>query len=214
MQNNRQIPAIQLLELSDLQSTITNDEDREVFSRMVFPHFQSRQRLEVLRIGERKNEQVIVHSTITDKYRATYTIRSPVEPAEIGQLYRIFFNENFPMRISEQDKHFVIIDRQERVVGGVCYQLLEDQVVQLEGTVVASPLKERGIGSAVIEDFCNRMAGIGIRVIKAHFFLQPFYEKRGFRVDKSWGALVKFITPEKKPLAEVEQTLLEENRET
>ncbi len=193
---NRKKPAVQFLELSDLQAALKDSSDRDIFSRMVFPHYQRKEKLEVLKIGESEREQVIVHSTITDKYGNTYTFRAPVEPAEIGQLYRIFFNENFPKQISEQDRHFVVIDAQEKVVGGICYQIQEKHIAQIEGTAVSSPIKERGIGKAIIEDFCSRMASQDIHVIKAHFFFRPFYEKLGFHVDKQWGALVKFLTPE------------------
>jgi long-subunit acyl-CoA synthetase (AMP-forming)/N-acetylglutamate synthase-like GNAT family acetyltransferase len=200
--------AIQLLELSDLQSVLTNSDDRNVFSRLVFPRFQIKQKLEVLKIGESENEQVIVHSTITDKYGLSYIIRAPVEPAEIGQLYRLFFDENFPKEISEQDKHFVVIDNQERVIGGICYQLRENNIAQLEGTVVTSPLKDRGIGTAIIEDFCNRMESHGIHVIIAHFFLRHFYEKRGFNVDQKWGALVKILSHEKETEEKIDHDLI------
>ena len=90
-----------------------------------------------------------------------------------------------------QDNHGIL-----GLVAGISYQLQENNVVEIQGTVVNSPLKERGIGTAIIEDFCSRMASQDIHVIKAHFSLQPFYEKLGFHVDKSWGALVKFIVPE------------------
>ena len=189
-------PAIQLLELSDLQSSLKKPHDREIFSHMVFPRFHSRKRLEVLKIGEQEGKQVIVYSYFTDRYGASYTVREPVKPAEIGQLYRLFLNENFPKTISEYDKHLIVTDANERIVGGLCYQFRSNEVVQLEGTVVAAALKERGIGTALIEDFCNRMESQSIHVIIAHFFLRHFYLKLGFKVDKRWGALVKFLTPE------------------
>jgi len=189
-------PAIQLLELSDLQSSLKKPHDREIFSHMVFPRFQSRKRLDVLKIGEQEEKQVIVYSYFTDRYGASYTVREPVEPAEIGQLYRLFLNENFPKTISEYDKHLIVTDSNEIIVGGICYQFRSNDVVQLEGTVVVDQLKERGIGTALIEDFCNRMESQSVQVIIAHFFLRHFYLKLGFKVDKRWGALVKFLAPE------------------
>ena len=204
--SQRNKPAIQLLELSDLQAALVDKTDRNIFSRMVFPQVQARQELEILKFGESESEQVIVHTTILDKYGIAYTIRPPVAPAEIGQLYRLFFNQNYPKEISENESHFVVLDAQERVVAGISYQM-EDNVVEIEGTVVNTPLKERGIGTAIIEDFCNRMASQNIRVIKAHFFLQPFYEKLGFRVDKSWGALVKFIVKEEETEPRIEDDI-------
>lgn len=211
MSVNRQKPAIQLLELSDLQAVLNHPDDRNVFSRMVFPQFRRRPRLEVLKIGESEQEHVIVHSTIMDKYGVHYIVRAPVSPAEIGQLYRLFFNENYPKQISEHDKHFVVLDANERVVGGICYQIQENNVAEIEGVVVTSPLKERGLGTAIIEDFNDRMTSEDIHVIKAHFFLNPFYEKLGFHVDKSWGALVKFIKSEENLKKKLEADIGEES---
>jgi len=207
MSMQRKKPAIQFLELSNLQSTLTDSDDRNVFSRMVFPQYQHRRELEVLKFGESESKHVIVHTTVTDKYNHQYTIRPPVAPAEIGQLYRLFFNQNFPKEISEQDRHYVVMNAQERVVAGISYQFHENNVAEIQGIVVSTPLKERGLGTAILEDFCNRMTSHDIHVIKAHFFLRPFYEKFGFQVDKSWGALVKFLVPEKNIENAVEEDL-------
>ncbi len=63
----------------------------------------------------------------------------------------------------------------------------------LDGAAVTTPLKGRGIGSATIEDFSARMAELDVKVIKAHFLHGSFYLKLKFKVDKKWGALVKFL---------------------
>ncbi len=56
--------------------------------------------------------------------------------------------------------------------------------------VVSSSYSNRGIGSAMIEDFCNRMLARDVKIIKTHFFLTEFYKKLGFRADKEWGELI------------------------
>ena len=91
------------------------------------------------------------------------------------------------------DKHLIVLDNQERVIGGLCYIPLENDIVLLDGAAVTTPLKGRGIGSAMIEDFSARMAEMGTKVIKAHFLHGSFYLKLNFKVDKKWGALVKFL---------------------
>ena len=68
MDENKHVPAFQLIELSELQDRITEEEDMNGMK---------------------------------------YTMREPLDPGEIGQLYRLFFEENYPKRISEMDKHFV-----------------------------------------------------------------------------------------------------------
>ena len=71
----------------------------------------------------------------------------------------------------------VVIDNQDRVIGGLCYIKLENHVVLLDGSAITTPLKGRGIGTAMIDMFCSRMASQGVKVIKAHFLLGNFYLK-------------------------------------
>jgi len=193
MNKNIKLSSTHLIELSDLQSVITNDEDKIIFSRMVFSRLPRQHKLDIIKIGDDKKEQVVVNSYIKDKKGIEYIFREPLEPSEIGKLYRLFFEENYPKSISEMDKHMVVIDQQGRVIGGLCYIVLENHVVLLDGSAITTPLKGRGIGTAMIDTFSSRMASEGVKVIKAHFLLGNFYLKLDFKVDKKWGALVKFL---------------------
>lgn len=197
LKDDARISAVQLAELSDLQDTLTKEEDRIVFSRLVFPRRQTARRLEVMRIGESGQGEVIVGSRIADRYSENYTFREPLEPREIGQLYNYFFRQNIPKTVSELDHYYVLADSQDKIVGGVCYQLLDNNVVQLEGIVVARALQGRGLRNAMEEEFCSRMAVQGVQVVRAHFFLQNFYQSVGYNVDKRWGTLVKFLSPKR-----------------
>ncbi len=186
----------QMQELSDLQATLHDPTDRAVFSRMVFPKAKPIQHIEVLTIGESDHRHVIVRSEIADKRGVSYSVRAPLEPAEIGQLYRLLFRADFPKVISEQDRYLVCLDREGEIVGGVCYRRQDEDVVHLDGVVVSQPLKGRGIGTALLDDFCLRMTAENVRVVKTHFFLRQFCLPRGFQVDRRWGGLVRFLTPE------------------
>jgi len=193
MDKENTVSATHFLELSDLQAVLTDAEDKGVFSRMVFSRLQRQQKLDIVKLSESKKEQVVVNSYIKDRFESEYVFREPLEPSEIGKLYRLFFEENYPKSISKMDKHMVVIDKQGRVVGGLCYIVLENNVVLLDGSAVTTPLKGRGIGTSMIDTFCDIMASEGVKIIKAHFLLGNFYLKLDFKVDKKWGALVKFL---------------------
>lgn len=195
MFRNPDTPAHRLIELSELQATIEGDEQRRAFARMVFPRALRPQELEVMTVGEDEARQVIVTTRLTDKHGETYTVRSPTEPAEIGQLYRLFFKGGYPKTMTEHDRFLVVVDHDEQIVGGLCYRAEGEDVVHLDGSVIAPSVAGRGIGSALLEDFCTRMANEGMRVVKTHYFMRNFYLKRGFRVDHRWGALVRFLRP-------------------
>ena len=188
-----EIPATQMVELSELQGAIEDPADRHVFSRLIFPHAGPTQELELMAVGESEERRVIVRTEITDSRSEIYTVRTPVEPAEIGELYRLYFKAGFPKTVTEQDRFLVVIDNYQQIIGGLCYQYDTDDVVHLDGSTVVPSLSGRGIGSALLEDFCSRMTNEGVRVVKTHFLLRDFYTKRGFEVDERWGALVRFL---------------------
>ncbi|HTX88349.1 MAG TPA: GNAT family N-acetyltransferase, partial [Bacteroidales bacterium] len=194
MQSDPRSLPIQLVELSELQSALVNAEDKNVFSRMVFPRLHGEQHIDLLKVGEARREHVVVRFTLTDKLGGKYTQREPMEPREIGQLYQLFFRENYPKEISDADHHFIAVDDHEKLVGGLTWRYLDPSNVLLDGIVVTSTLQGRGIASGMIGNFFASMAARGIKVIKAHFLFGNYYLKHYFEVDKKWGALVKKLT--------------------
>jgi hypothetical protein len=193
MSENPSGPAVQHVELSDLQAVLSDERDRVVFSRMIFPRLEPEGRLDVVRLGEEGAERVIVRSYLTDRRGETYTFHETTDPSEIGRLYRLFFKENYPKVISQQDRHFVLQDREDRLVGGLCYRIMSRSVVFIDAVVITSRLKSSGLGGAAVDDFCGRMANQGVTAVLTHFYLPGFFLRRGFRLDKKWGALVKFL---------------------
>jgi len=191
MSENINYLPIQLTELSDLQAVLKNDSEKNIFGKMVFPGIKTKQKVDILTIGEKKDEHVIVRSILKDKNNTEYTMREPLEAYEVGELYKLFFKENYPKEISKPDKHYILTDSNERVIGGLCYKELEENVVLIDGMAVTSPLHGKGIGSAMMEDFFTRMKSQGIKTIKAHFLFGNYYLKHNFVIDKKWGALVR-----------------------
>jgi long-chain acyl-CoA synthetase len=193
MQGNTGVLPIQLLELSELQGVLATPEDKEIFGRMVFPRLQSRQKIDFMKVGENIQTHLVVRFTVKDKNARKYVQRSPVEPREVGQLYQLFFRENYPKEISEGDNQIVVADETDRIIGGMTFRYLDQDSVLLDGIVVTSSLQGKGIGSAMMENFFTHMAGIGVKVIKAHFLFGNYYMKHYFVVDKKWGALIKTL---------------------
>jgi predicted GNAT family acetyltransferase len=193
MQNKPYGLPTQLVELSELQYAITNPDDKSIFSRMVFPRLQGEQKIDFLKVGDRTKEHVVVRFSLQDKNGSKYTQREPIVPREIGQLYQLFFRENYPKEISDADNHMVVADENDRIIGGLTWRHLEHNNVLLDGVVVTSSLQGRGIASAMMENFFTNMAAMGIKIVKAHFLFGNYYMKHYFTVDKKWGALIKLL---------------------
>ncbi|MGE5479822.1 MAG: GNAT family N-acetyltransferase [Chloroflexota bacterium] len=183
--------ATHLIELSELQTAIDTPFDKEVFSRMAFPSHPAAQ--EITLVPGRELQDIKVHSTIVDEDGCEYVFREPESPSEIGRLFKIFFSQNFPRALAENDKFYIVVDGSEKVVGGLCYRYLNDKISFIDGCVVVTSLQGRGIGSLAVEEFSRRMQELGFKYIKTHFYLQGFYLKLGFKIDERWGNLVKAL---------------------
>ncbi len=197
MHHSPDTPPTVMTELSDLQALLTNQKDRDVFSKMIFPRTARIRHAEALAVGEAETRHVIVRTQITDKEGREYYVYEPTRASEIGRLYRMFLEQHYPKTISQQDRFFVAVDSLERIIGGISYKILDDEVsAHLDGVVVENTLSSRGIGSALLEDFCARMHNQGIKIVKTFYFIPEFYLKRNFKLDKRWGGLVRFLEDE------------------
>ncbi len=193
MAENKKISPLQLTELSDLQSAITDKTDKKIFEKMVFPNIKKKQSVDILTVGKKNEEHVIVKSVLKDKDKNEYIMRETLKAYEVGSLYKLFYKENYPKEITKTDKHFIVLDSNEQLIGGLCYKELEKGIVLIDGMAVTSALHGKGIGSAMMEDFFIRMKVKGIKTIKAHFLFGNYYLKHNFVIDKKWGALVKHL---------------------
>jgi long-chain acyl-CoA synthetase len=187
------VRAIHMEELSNVQAELRDSLDREVLSRMIFHKEHAVYGMEVRAVGTGEHKQVILRTKITDKREASLSVREPILPAEIGHLYRLFRESDYPTRISESEHHLVIVDGMDQVLGGLKYVEQEPNVVYLRGIVVAAALRGRGIAGALLEDFLARMAVQGVHLVKTDFFLRQFFAAHGFRVDPRWGGLVRHL---------------------
>lgn len=197
MNQDKSVPATHLMELSELQSTLEDPIDREIFSKMVFPGYKKTQQYDIAKFKEKQDFSLIVKTTFKDNYGDIYIFRQPTEPSEIGILYRMFYKEKFTKTISEQDQFLILFDSNDRIIGGIIYQIKDDNSCILDGIVVASQYRGRGLGRAMMDDFINRMQSQGVDIIKTTFYIDAFFSKHGFKVDKRWGLLVRILNKEK-----------------
>jgi long-subunit acyl-CoA synthetase (AMP-forming)/GNAT superfamily N-acetyltransferase len=182
-----------MVELSNLQATLDSDADRLVFSRMVFPAGRSVRPVDVRAVGGEERGYVVVSSHVRDRRGESYTVREPIDPAEIGRLYRIYLDSGMPMSLGDQARYLLAIDGEERIVGGICYKLLEPTVAHMDGLVITPDLRGNGLGGELLEDFSHRLQSQGVYALNTHFISRPFLKAHDFQVDERWGGLVRFL---------------------
>lgn len=190
---NRSKSAIQFIELSELQSAFADEAHRIFLNKLVFPTGEMQSEFELEQLGNLDTDALIVKTFVRDKFNIEYAIRSVISPAELGHLYRLYFKQNIAINIKSNDKYFVVLDAGDRVIGGIRYNEEEDGVVQLESFIVDIQYKNRGIGSALLNDFCQRMENSGAKLIKTHYYIENYFKKFNFKENNDWGALVKIL---------------------
>jgi GNAT superfamily N-acetyltransferase len=178
-----------LVELFDLQTALTDEFDRLVFSRLVFPGSQFASPVEVQVVGEGARH-LVFQTQIQDRLGVEYLVREPVEPSEIGHFYRMSLRAGVPRALSERHKYVMVLDTAERVVGGLSFLFEDKKVVRLEGIVVASSLRNRGLSQALLTDFCSRMRGLGVEAVTTSFALASVPFPKKFHFDARWGGMV------------------------
>lgn len=183
----------QFVELSEIQSQLVDDFDRRVFSRMVFPHVRQVKPLSLSRTGDPGKEKLVITSVVRDKLGREYVFRQSYDPAEIGKLYSLFLKENYPRVIAQENQHLVLMSDEGVLIGGLCYRHISGQVVFMEGIVVSENYKNNGLGRGMLRDFLSRMRSAGVKMIMTHYLIPFFFLKENFEVDRSWGALVRYL---------------------
>jgi GNAT superfamily N-acetyltransferase len=187
------VSALRRVELSDLQNELRTDEERTAFRSLAFPRGLSGNRPEIITFGDAGHRRVAMLTRVHDRLGAGYEVREPVEPEEIGLLYRLFFRRRFPKKVGEFDQHLLCLDEGGRIVAGVCYQRTREDAAHMDGVVVVPALEGRGLATVLLDDFCRRLASVGVEVVQTGFFMRAFCEKRGFVLHPRWSGLVRFL---------------------
>jgi len=183
--------ATRLVELSELQATLEGAEDRRAFGELVFPRAVPLQEAE-LRTPP-GGARVFVQSHVADGRGARFTVREPAGPAEVGRLYRLLSEAG--LAAGAASRQLVLLDREERVVGGIAWRPAAPRVAHVEALVVAPALRSQRLAAALVEDFCARLTAAGYVAAHTHFGPEPLPFAPGFRIDRRWGGLVRFLGP-------------------
>ena len=181
---------MEMVELADVQAALGTAEERLAFGRLVFPGQDVDRDVALLAVGDGRRH-VVATTRVTDRTGADYTVRDPLDPGELGRLVQLLVRSGVPRRYSEGRRHLVVLDGQERVVAGLSYSLVQGSAAQLDGIAVTTALRGRGLSSALLDDLCSRLRGLGVGVLMRHLAFRDVPLGKGFRYDPRWRCLVR-----------------------
>ena len=180
----------EMVELADVQAALGSTEERLAFGRLVFPGGATDQGVALAAVGE-GGRHLVATTHIADRNGVRYTVRDPIDPAELGRLVHLLVRSGVPRAYSEGRRLLVALDDQGRVVAGVAYSLPGGPSAQLDGVAVTAALRGRGLMTAFLDDLGARLRGLGIEVLTRHIAFRDVPLGRAFHYDRRWRCLVR-----------------------
>jgi long-chain acyl-CoA synthetase len=184
----------EMVELADVQAALETAEERLAFGRLVFPDAASDKDVALAAVGE-GGRHLVATTHILDRSGAGYTVRDPMDPAELGRLVQLLVRSGVPRAYSEGCRYLVALDAQERVVAGLAFSLLPEAAAQLEGVAVAAALRGRGLASALVDDLCARLRAHGVDVLTRHIAFRDVPLGHTWTYNRHWRCLVRPCRP-------------------
>lgn len=182
-------------ELLELQDTLEDRFDKGIIASLSFNKVAKSQEIFLFKAGDTSAPRIEIKTTIKDANNKKYYVRQAISPSEVGSLYRLFAQNDYPINISSDNNYLLVFEDPEgyHLIGGLCYTVINESSANLEGLVIAPAYREKKLGGALLEDFCQRLSADGFKAVLTYYTYKKFFEKYGFKVDPKWGGLVKIL---------------------
>ena len=184
----------EMVQLAEVQAALGSAEERLAFGRLVYPDAAPDKDVALAAVGE-SGRHLVATTRMVDRTGVRYTVRDPLDPAELGRLVHLLVRSGVPRAYCEGRRLLVALDEQERVVAGVAYSLLPGAAAQLDGVAVTPALRGRGLSTALLDDLCARLRALGVDVLTRHLAFRDVPLGRAFRYDRRWRCLIRPCRP-------------------
>ena len=77
------------------------------------------------------------------------------------------------------------------MVGGLYWKNMEDNRIHLEWVAVREKYRNISLSNRLMDDFYKRMKHRGVDIITVGFYVEKFFFRQGFEINKQYGGLVK-----------------------
>ena len=180
--------------ISEIQSQIILNEDEKFFlARMLFPHVDSADYVELVTTKYGKEEKLnLVFQTECNDGKL-YTIRPPFIPKEIAQFHTILVDSSLSSTFTSEHEFLLAFNNRNRIAGGLYWKKIDEKKIHLEWVAIKQKYQKISLSKRLMSDFFKRKKHQGIKNITVGFYAEDFFTKHGFKLDKRFGGMVKEI---------------------
>ena len=170
---------------------ILSEEEKFYLARMLFPHVDAADYVELVTTthGEDNRLNLVFQTEAMDGQ--IYQIRPPFLPKEIGQFHSLLSESSLSGTFTAQHDFLLLFNSRNRMVGGLYWKNMEDNRIHLEWVAVREKYRNISLSNRLMDDFYKRMKHRGVDIITVGFYVEKFFFRQGFEINKQYGGLVK-----------------------
>lgn len=194
------------------RNEITKDEEMEILTtlpseykltpkeeffvtRLSFPHLKPSDtaKLEEIKIDGKPSTNLVVE--YEDSEGVPFYVRKPISPKEISRLHQLFIDANLLVNFSSDHEFLVAISERGFIIGGLFYQVIDQETAHMEKIVVSNHYRRKGISDRLMNEFFDRMATENRKYVTTGFFRPEYFYKFDFKIERKYSGLVKKLEP-------------------
>jgi long-chain acyl-CoA synthetase len=184
---------------SELQKRISNiqiktplsKEEKFFLARMLFPHVNAVDYVELVTTNIGVNEQLNLIFQAQANDNKIYQIRPPLVPKEIAQFHTLLTKSSLTGKFTISHEFLLVFSDRNRIVGGLFWKPMETERIHLEWVAIKQKNRGVNLSKILLNDFFKRMLHQNIKIITVGFYVEKFFSKHGFKLNKRYGGLVK-----------------------
>ena len=177
---------------SELHSLPNLTEEEKFFlTRLNYPHLKPEDTAALIRSDSFSGDTSNLVVQLTDEDGNPFLIRSPISPKEISRLHSLFLDSNLIVNFRPEHKFLVALSERGFIIGGLFYEMTDEETVHMEKIVVSARYRRTGISEKLMNEFLKRLKSEHIGYVTTGFFRPEYFYKFGFKVEKKYSGLVK-----------------------
>ncbi len=165
------------------------EEETFFLTRLNYPYLKPQDTAALIRgesFGEDTSNLVV---QLTDEEGNPFLIRSPISPKEISRLHSLFLESNLIVNFRPEHRFLVALSERGFIIGGLFYEMIDEQTVHMEKIVVSVRYRKTGISESLMSEFLKRLKSEHIQYVTTGFFRPEYFYKFGFKVEKKYSGL-------------------------
>jgi len=180
--------------IQEIKTNLLLDNNEKFFlARMLFPHVDAADYVELVSTNHGDEDSLNLVYQTEGKDGQIYKIRPPFFPKEIARFHSLLSDSLLTGTFTRYHEFLLIFNTRNRLAGGLYWKNVDSDRVHLEWVAVAENYRGVSLSKRLLDDYYERMRQQGIRIITVGFYLENFFFKQGFEIDKRYGGLVKTL---------------------